>query len=277
MSDTFIPVKDLEWSTVKIHRQGETRIYDYELELFHPLAEWDVWDYWERERIQSMQQHIKQGDVVFDVGAEQGWMSALISKYMSDQVVLVEPTSEFWPGIKAIYERNNLRIPVKSFLGFATDETTKGRIDELGWPNEAKDDDVIEKRKYRNVYDSGDSFIDCRKIDDFGVVPDHLTIDVEGAELKVLKGAEQTLRKHKPLVWCSIHPDMALRDYGHTREDILFFMDDCGYEAELLAVDHEHHILFTPKIERMGKIGGVVKGRDENGNITKIDMKYLSQ
>jgi len=252
MTDSFIPIKDLEWSTVKIHRQGETRNYDYELELFHPLAEWDVWDYWERERIQSMQKHIKQGDIVFDVGAEQGWMSALISKYMSSNVVLIEPTAEFWPGIKAIYEKNNLADPKHSFCGFLSDFDVPENKWVAPWPECAYDNDVIEKRKYRNLHDDDDTAIVQSMridtfVDDMKTIPNHITIDVEGAELKVLLGAEQTLRKHKPLVWCSIHPDMCERDYGYTKEDILFFMDDCEYEAELLAVDHEEHWFFTPK------------------------------
>ncbi len=255
MSDTFIPVDELEWKTVKIHKISEegpeeNHEWRYELELFEPLASWDVWAVWERERIDSMQQHIKQGDVVFDVGAEQGWMSALISKYMSENVVLIEPTQEFWPGIKAIYDQNNLVAPKKSFVGFCDDHTTKDRIAELAWPFEAKETQVIEKRKYRNVHDEGDTkIVPSLKIDDMKTIPDHITIDVEGAELKVLSGAERTLRKHRPKVWCSVHPDMMERDYNTTVAELLFFMEDCGYEYELLAVDHENHFYFWPKGE----------------------------
>ncbi len=253
MSDTFIPVDELEWKTVKIHRQGETRDYNYELELFEPLASWDVWDYWERERIDSMQQHIKQGDVVIDVGVEQGWMSALIAKYMSSSIILFEPTDEFWPGIKAIWQQNGLQDPVYSFCGFASDDTKGVRfpISVQEWPEEANEKQVIEKRKYQNLWDE-QHFCPELRIDDFRwdyspTSIDHITIDVEGAELKVLRGAEKTLKIWQPLVWCSVHPDMMERDYQHTKADLLFFMDECGYQAELLAIDHEEHWFFTPK------------------------------
>jgi FkbM family methyltransferase len=256
MSDTFIPVDELEWKTVKIHRQGETRDYNYELELFEPLASWDVWDYWERERIDSMQKHIKQGDILFDIGAEQGWMSALFSKYLTPHVVLVEPTAEFWPGIKAIYEQNSLSGPYWGFAGFIGEQSNvTERIKGYPWPEEAYVQDVIEKRKYRNLFDPKDHLMATLTLDDLATrqVPEytgsnlHISIDVEGAELLVLWGAQQTLRKHKPLVWCSVHPDMMERDYQHTKADLLFFMDECGYEAELLAIDHEEHWFFTPK------------------------------
>ncbi len=250
MSDTFIDVDKLEWQTVKIHRQGETSNYNYEIELFKPLADWDVWDYWERERIDSMREHIKPGEVLFDVGAEQGWMSALFSKYLTDNIVLVEPTAEFWPGIKAIYEKNKLKPPIASFVGFFNFRTGEGKYEAhevQGWPIESEVSDVIEKRKYRNIWDCEDTVIPNMSIDEMKTKPDHISIDVEGAELQVLLGAEQTLRKHKPLVWCSVHPGMMERDYNHSREDLLFFMDAQDYEAELLAVDHEEHWFFTPK------------------------------
>lgn len=251
MTDSFIDVENLQWQTRPIHRQGETRVYDYELELFEPLANWDVWDYWEKERIQSMQAHIKQGDLVWDVGAEQGWMSALIAKYMSDNIVLFEPTGEFWPGIKAIWEKNGLKKPKGTFCGFLSDHTTTGSKLALGWCDEANEASVIEKRKYRNVFDEGDQeIVPSVKGDNIYLTPDHITIDVEGAELLVLKGLEQTLREHLPKVWVSIHPDMMVRDYGQDKSDLLFFMDDCGYEAELLAVDHEEHWIFTSKVTK---------------------------
>ena len=258
MSDAFISLDELEWQTVKIHRQGETRNYDYQLELFKPLADWDVWAVWERERIASMQKHIKQGDVLIDVGAEQGWMSALFSKYMTENIILVEPTAEFWPGIRAIFEKNGLEKPVTCFQGFLSNETClHGRYDfqvPYEWELIAYDSKVIEKRKYRNVFDSDDQdTIRSVRLDEAHYLPvgiekaNHISIDVEGAELQVLLGAEQTLRKHKPLVWCSVHPDMMERDYKQTKEDLLFFMDDCGYDGELLTVDHEEHWFFTPK------------------------------
>jgi hypothetical protein len=70
---------------------------------------------------------------------------------------------------------------------------------------------------------------------------------VEGAELLVLKGAEKTLKEHHPNIWVSVHPDMLISLYDQTKEDVLFFMDSCGYDAELLAIDHEEHWIFTPK------------------------------
>jgi FkbM family methyltransferase len=46
-----------------------------------------------------------------------------------------------------------------------------------------------------------DSFCSAR-----GIVPDVVKIDVEGAEIGVLRGAKQLLMKHRPQIFLSVHP-----------------------------------------------------------------------
>jgi FkbM family methyltransferase len=252
MTETYIDITDLEWVTTKIikkHSDGpeNTHPWLYELDLFRPLADWDVWSYWEKERIASMQKHIKPGEVLWEIGTEQGWMAALFSKYVTDQLVLVEPTAEFWPGIKAIFQKNKLKDPIVSFCGFA-DDTSQTWEQSFGWPVEVHSGKVIEKRKYRNLFDKDDlRDIPAIQLDKISANCDAISIDVEGAELHVLRGATHLLSAHRPKVWVSVHPDMMERDYGHTKADLLFFMDAQDYDAELLAVDHEHHYAFFPK------------------------------
>lgn len=258
MSDKFIKIGDLEWRTTKINRyiqEGpeENHIHRFEIELFEPYASWDALDMWEDERLVSMQQRIKQGDVLYEIGAEAGLFPAIFSKYMTDQIVLVEPTAEFWPGIKAIFDRNDLPEPLACWPGFLENKNSeKININIVGWPKEAENDQVIDARKYRNIWDDDDKkVIFSLKLDTWvgmtGIIPDHMSIDVEGAELLVLQGAEKILRKYHPRVWCSVHPDLLERNYDATKEDLLFFMDDCGYETELLAIDHEWHFAFWPR------------------------------
>ena len=77
--------------------------------------------------------------------------------------------------------------------------------------------------------------------------PHAITIDVEGAELEVLRGASSILRIVHPLVWVSIHPTM-IGQYDATREDVLEYMASYGYAATHLGTDHEEHWLFTPPV-----------------------------
>lgn len=58
--------------------------------------------------------------------------------------------------------------------------------------------------------------------------PDILKIDVEGAELKVLKGAEKIIKAYQPVIFLSVHPEKIL-ELGEQPEDIFEFAAHTGY------------------------------------------------
>jgi FkbM family methyltransferase len=55
-----------------------------------------------------------------------------------------------------------------------------------------------------------------------------IKIDVEGAELLVLKGAAATLRKDRPTIFFEISDDWS-KGFGYTPEDVLSHLRSCGY------------------------------------------------
>jgi len=59
-----------------------------------------------------------------------------------------------------------------------------------------------------------------------------IKIDVEGAELRVLKGACKLLKLFKPILWIEMHSDDILkRSFEYTRTDINNFLDSFGYRS----------------------------------------------
>ncbi|HEX3870081.1 MAG TPA: FkbM family methyltransferase [Pirellulales bacterium] len=70
--------------------------------------------------------------------------------------------------------------------------------------------------------------------------------DVEGAELRVLMGAQQFLAERRPALLLSVHPP-ALLPYGHCCDDVRAFLADAGYEITVLAIDHEEHWSCVPR------------------------------
>jgi hypothetical protein len=70
-------------------------------------------------------------------------------------------------------------------------------------------------------------------------VPNAITIDVEGAEYLVLKGAENTLKKGVQ-VWVSEHDDLA-ENQGIDKYAASEYMAELGYKREWLGTDHEGH------------------------------------
>lgn len=220
------------------------------------VADWDggTGDYsirrgWEFARFKSLQENLKFGDVFFEVGAEHGWMSGLIGREFvgAENMVLFEPSPEFWINIRKVWKYNGLEEPLGCYQGFVGALTTERP--EAGWPA-AADPNATEhpSMAYRSL--GANDVPATVTIDDYvdltGHVPDAINIDVEGAEGIVIAGAVRTLREHKPLVWVSVHPDLMERDHQTSKQEFLDLMSQQNYVGEYLDTDHEEHWLFRP-------------------------------
>lgn len=238
---------------IKLSDAGPVHTHPFKYHLILPdfLASWDVWDYWEKERTFSLKDNLSHGEILWDIGSEVGWLSVVYAKFVGpENVVLIEPTPEFWGNIKHTWLRNcNNVMPRASFDGLLGDVDEGEPIwHDREFPANAEQD-LIDKMAYRYVHNN--QLKDPRpvaKIDTlverFGVVPDALTMDTEGSEMLILKGAENTLRNHKPKVWVSVHPDLGLRDYGTQVGEVKAYMESLGYTGEHLSTDHEEHWFF---------------------------------
>lgn len=248
----FIERSDIVWKDVPYIRKGETRNYEYALTLNEPLASWDVWDYWEKERIHSMQKHLKNGDVLFDIGTESGWCNLVYASIVGpENMVLIEPTPEFWPNIHALWYKNYSVNPKGCYAGLISDTTTDIRKgNELNSWGENYLGAIIDRNKYVYIHENTQN-IPMIKLDDFvsetGLIPNALNIDVEGAEILVFKGAEQTLINNSLKIFVSIHDDLGERDYNTKPEQTIAYLNSLGYQGEFLAKNHEEHWYFEKK------------------------------
>lgn len=206
---------------------------------------------WEVERIASMYDHLGDGGhTVYDVGAEEGDLPALWASWGND-VALFEPNVRVWPNPRAIFEGNGL-TPLATFPGFAADHDGDRDIEHLGtrstqlWPTSSLGP-LIGNHGFCNLCERPD--IPRVKIDTVADVigpPNACTLDVEGAELRVLLGAERVLTEHRPLVWVSVHPQFMMDTHRDTPDELFAYMTRLDYVAEHLATDHEEHWLFSP-------------------------------
>lgn len=212
---------------------------------------------WERRRIESMAALLKKGDTLLDVGVETGWMSVLFAGMVGpENMILVEPSPYFWPNIRWTWEVNGLLDPKACYAALLGTEFKHSLflpdvMPEDGWPRIAWDDKLTTRRAYRYLHETQHRLTTPQTtIDQItreqGPIQ-AITIDVEGAELQVLYGGFQTLREHRPKVWCSLHPDLMKRDYKHTPTDLFNYMKSLKYSCHYLGTDHEEHHLFLPE------------------------------
>lgn len=71
---------------------------------------------------------------------------------------------------------------------------------------------------------SGDTF--CS---DYGLI-DTLKIDVEGHELKVLRGLTKTIAKYHPVIFLELHPQRVVNE-GDTVKEVIDFLQEWDYRA----------------------------------------------
>lgn len=198
------------------------------------------WPDWEVKRLQSMYETTKPGDVVYYVGAEEGDMCGLLAMWGA-KLWMFEPNDKVMPNIKAIWDANKLKS-ASIFPGFASN-VTEGDLyfittDEITG-------DLIGDHGFKELRDSAD--LPQIMIDNVGNIPDMISIDVEGSEGRVLRGAEQTLRKYHPKIYLSLHPEFLHEQYGEWGAELRKWIIDLGYKETLLDYPlHEVHLLYEP-------------------------------
>jgi len=247
----FIPDERIEWVNVPIIKEDwkvHDSPYHYNFILPRPLADWDVFDYWERPRLDSMKKHLKHGEVLFDIGAEQGWCNLIYATFVGpENMVLIEPTYEFWGNIIKTWNKNYDVPPLASYWGLFDTKTRDDYDKGFDIWEKAQNEQIIDRNKYQYIHESSSDITHIeldRYVTETGIVPDALTMDVEGAELLVLQGAEKTLKEHHPKLWVSIHPDLGERDYQVTKNMTIEYLENLGYVGEHLSTDHEEHWYF---------------------------------
>lgn len=255
---------------------------------------------WEPERLDSMYANLRPGDVVYDIGTEEGDLSALFARWVRGVgarsqcercrqvrepepskngpydacgwcdsqefvtlpptgpggVVLVEPNPRVWPNIRVIWEANRLPNPLAAYACFvgAEDRARAGNDHLWGafddWPRCAHGE-VIGDHGFLNLLEHPDhQVVTVDTIASTVAPPTAITMDVEGAEILVARGMQETLATHRPLVWVSVHAEAMFHDHGVYQAEFHSEFHRHGYEKVLLGFDHELHVFYFPSERR---------------------------
>jgi len=240
MPDIFIPTSEVTFSEKLVCGR-----YPVKVPSFMDVHNW--WGEWETERFRSMETLLEPGMLFYDVGSFDGWQSAIISRFVGGgkNMVLIEPVAENWANIKATWEANGIGKPGIAFKGFVgVEQGRSGAVVSVNgdWPQGVDYSKLIAVTKFQHINENAET--PGVPLDVLAFVagsPKAINIDVEGAELIVLKSAEMVLRICSPIVWISIHPEFMRDRYQHEPDEVHDFMRRLGYEMYLLGIDHEEH------------------------------------
>jgi len=167
-----------------------------------------------------------------DVGANEGLYTLFAAQRVgaSGRVVAFEPSlREF-----RILERNlveneqgnvtAVRAAASDREGEATlrvaeaDHAGQSTLGDFAYPIAQAEGETVSLRRLDSV------------AEELGLCPvDAIKIDVEGAEVAVLRGAEQTLTRDRPFLLVEV-VDAALKGQGTSREELTLFLKELGYQ-----------------------------------------------
>ena len=180
-----------------------------------------VHTYWrgiyEPELARALQQVVEPGMTCFDCGANAGYFTLLLSKLTgpTGKVYAFEPVP-----VNANYLRRHLELNAiqnVTLLEYALADRN-GKVNFSGEGAQGR------------ISDNGNVSVSCRTIDSAGLPPpDVMKIDVEGAEVALVRGAQRTLQISRPRVFMALHiPESDAKGLGDQ-------LTSLGYDVTLRA------------------------------------------
>lgn len=181
---------------------------------------------------------VRKGDVVLDIGANIGTHTVFVSHLAGStgHVLAFEPISLSMHQLRErLGERGRFRN-VKSFQLA------------LGAPALGQDSTIMQvpgeefthaalARHGSNAWTDGQPVttfaVSMSSVDQQTIVRalervDFIKVDVEGAELDVLRGARDTIRRFQPLIYCEIYEEWT-KTFGYAPADLFSFLFKSGY------------------------------------------------
>ena len=201
---------------------------------------------YEAENQALLCEHVAPGEVVFDVGANAGFFTLLASRLVgpSGRVIAFEPFPAALHDLRRHLELNGvenadvIEAAVSESPGTARFlphvESTMGRL-------AAEGELVVEVVALDDVCRSGRV-----------PMPDLIKIDVEGEELKVLRGAEAILRERRPLIVLATHGADVHRSCCELLRELGYRLEQLPYDTTVSEFDFLGEVAAIPNYEVAG-------------------------
>ncbi len=212
----------------------------------------------EPEVQEALRRHVAPGAVVFDIGANIGFFSLLSASLTGPdgRVEAFEPVPTSAAAVRANASLNNLPNIHLHEIAVA-DEPGTARLCVPVDPSWAHLD--LRGRHPNTAFERSVPLVslDTEIAQGRLPIPDVVKVDVEGAEVAVLRGMRKTLVNHAPVIVCELH---------ESNREILSLADELGYEVSNLqgtapvADAGPIHVLIARPAERWSGQAATVSG-----------------
>lgn len=196
--------------------------------------------------LDTMIGHLSPGDIVIDIGGWVGIYALCAAQIVGavGKVYVFEPALESYNLLTKHIKMNHSEQTVFSF------QQACGVCDEKGfltnYPLSSENRIISNSTLISEGNDDTTIAVDVTSLDNFcmhsGIVPTHLKIDTEGAELLVLRGSQKILTQHRPIVFCELHPTR-WGDFETTEEQITEFLNSINYHMDVAGARAE--VIYT--------------------------------
>jgi len=190
---------------------------------------------WEPHSIQAVADHLSPGATFIDVGAHIGYYSlkAAVIVGPTGHVLSIEPNPQTLPKLRANIEASSDRMATVWPVACAASESTlqfyaapESNTGESSLSKENASQEGAAPKAYSVRARPLDGIVKEARLDRVDVIK----IDVEGAELEVLKGAARTLDEYRPVLIIELVPDQ-LKSMGASVDQVTQFLAAHGYSG----------------------------------------------
>jgi FkbM family methyltransferase len=189
--------------------------------------------------------------VFADVGAHGGYYSCIAGALNADlELFLFEMNRDMIP----VIERNLCENGRSD--GVVVNRPVADRRRAVSYAGSSREPG-LSMRAAGRAADDGQVLAETIALDEFfagsAVRPDLIKIDVEGAELDVLRGARKIIAQHHPVLFVEVHPKL-LGDFGGSAEEVYAFLSTHGYAVRRF-LEHRGDGTGLRPIDRAGPPG----------------------
>ena len=180
--------------------------------------------------INQLHRYVKPGTVVIDVGANVGFFTLKFGRWVTEggEVFAVEPESTNYARLNRVLTKAGLNDVVETIQMAASEAS--GRYYLKINPNHPGDHKLsLDQTGVLTNGVSIDELLEGREWPPVSLIK----IDVQGAEMRVLAGARETIKRFHPTFFVEVD-DQALQDFGSRADSLFEYFTQLGYSIHAL-------------------------------------------